>query len=192
MGGLNGGSRALSIKRIRWYCVPPCLLYHRCRSCPLHTHAQSLEDEAVRAQALRLVSLPLWHALSRGRLQLELHDQPQVCGGLSGIGGAARQAERWAEGWLSLVCWGQLSRCKMLRAVRLCPSPDCAAGQALEAPGQEGGQGGGGGGGFPHPCAAAPRGDLPARHAHCRCIAPLLYAHQHIAFCRKKLLLPTF
>ncbi len=40
---------------------------------------QSLEDEAVRAQVLRLVSLPLWHALSRGRLQLELHDQPQVC-----------------------------------------------------------------------------------------------------------------
>ncbi len=27
----------------------------------------------VRAQALRLVSLPLWHALSPGRLQLELH-----------------------------------------------------------------------------------------------------------------------
>lgn len=41
---------------------------------------QSLEDEAVRAQMLRLVSLPLWHALSRGRLQLELHDQPQVRG----------------------------------------------------------------------------------------------------------------
>ncbi|EFN59246.1 hypothetical protein CHLNCDRAFT_29663 [Chlorella variabilis] len=39
---------------------------------------QSLEDEAVRAQVLRLVSLPLWHALSRGRLQLELHDQPQL------------------------------------------------------------------------------------------------------------------
>lgn len=43
-------------------------------------HPQSLEDEAVRAQMLRLVSLPLWHALSRGRLQLELHDQPQVGG----------------------------------------------------------------------------------------------------------------
>ena len=27
----------------------------------------------VRAQVLRLVSLPLWHALSPGRLQLELH-----------------------------------------------------------------------------------------------------------------------
>lgn len=39
---------------------------------------QSLEDELVRAQVLRLVSLPLWHALSRGRLQLELHDQPQL------------------------------------------------------------------------------------------------------------------
>lgn len=32
----------------------------------------------MRAQVLRLVSLPLWHALSRGRLQLELHDQPQL------------------------------------------------------------------------------------------------------------------
>jgi hypothetical protein len=32
----------------------------------------------VRAQVLRLVSLPLWHALSRGRLQLELHAQPQL------------------------------------------------------------------------------------------------------------------
>lgn len=42
------------------------------------TPQQSLEDEAVRAQVLRLVSLPLWHALSRGRLQLELHDQPQL------------------------------------------------------------------------------------------------------------------
>ena len=45
-------------------CLPVCL--------------QSLEDEAVRAQVLRLVSLPLWHTLSRGRLQLELHDQPQL------------------------------------------------------------------------------------------------------------------
>ncbi len=39
---------------------------------------QSLESELVRGQVLRLVSLPLWHALSRGRLQLELHDQPQL------------------------------------------------------------------------------------------------------------------
>ena len=39
---------------------------------------QSLENEVVRGLALRLVSLPLWHALSRGRLQLELHDQPQL------------------------------------------------------------------------------------------------------------------
>ena len=31
---------------------------------------QSLEQEAVRSQALKLVSLPLWHALSRGRLQV--------------------------------------------------------------------------------------------------------------------------
>jgi hypothetical protein len=38
----------------------------------------SLEDEMVRAQALRLVSLPLWHALSPGRLQLELHGQPAL------------------------------------------------------------------------------------------------------------------
>ncbi|KAG2495214.1 hypothetical protein HYH03_006820 [Edaphochlamys debaryana] len=34
---------------------------------------QSLEDEMVRAQVLRVVSLPLWHSLSAGRLQLELH-----------------------------------------------------------------------------------------------------------------------
>ena len=39
---------------------------------------QSLEEELVRGQVLRLVSLPLWHSLSRGRLQLELHDQPQL------------------------------------------------------------------------------------------------------------------
>ena len=39
---------------------------------------QSLEDEMVRGCALRLVSLPLWHALSPGRLQLELHAQPSL------------------------------------------------------------------------------------------------------------------
>ena len=31
---------------------------------------QSLEQEAVRSQALKLVSLPLWYSLSRGRLQV--------------------------------------------------------------------------------------------------------------------------
>eukprot|EP00798_Chlamydomonas_sp_ICE-L_P018650 gene18650-25166_t len=39
---------------------------------------QSLENEMVRGQALRLVSLPLWMALSSGRLQLELHAHPQL------------------------------------------------------------------------------------------------------------------
>jgi intron-binding protein aquarius len=39
---------------------------------------QSLENKMVAAQVLRLVSLPLWHALSPGRLQLELHAQPQL------------------------------------------------------------------------------------------------------------------
>jgi intron-binding protein aquarius len=39
---------------------------------------QSLEDEMVRTQALKVVSLPLWHALSEGRLQLELHAQPAL------------------------------------------------------------------------------------------------------------------
>ena len=34
---------------------------------------QSLESEAVRPCVLKLVSLPLWHALSPGRLELELH-----------------------------------------------------------------------------------------------------------------------
>jgi intron-binding protein aquarius len=31
---------------------------------------QSLENETIRAVALPLVSLPLWHALSSGRLQV--------------------------------------------------------------------------------------------------------------------------
>jgi len=39
---------------------------------------QSLEDEMVRGQVLRLVSLPLWQALSPGRLQLELHAHSQL------------------------------------------------------------------------------------------------------------------
>lgn len=39
---------------------------------------QSLEDEMVRGQVLKLVSLPLWHALGKGRLQLELHAHPQL------------------------------------------------------------------------------------------------------------------
>lgn len=39
---------------------------------------QSLENEMVRGRFLRLVGLPLWHSLSRGRLQLELHEHPQL------------------------------------------------------------------------------------------------------------------
>lgn len=39
---------------------------------------QSLENEMVRAEVLKLVGLPLWHALSPGRLQLELHAHPQL------------------------------------------------------------------------------------------------------------------
>jgi intron-binding protein aquarius len=39
---------------------------------------QSLENELVRGRVLRLVGLPMWHALSRGRLQLELHEHPQL------------------------------------------------------------------------------------------------------------------
>jgi intron-binding protein aquarius len=39
---------------------------------------QSLENETVRSVALPLVSLPLWHSLSPGRLQLELAALPQV------------------------------------------------------------------------------------------------------------------
>lgn len=38
----------------------------------------SLESEAVRAVALPLVSLPLWHGLSPGRLELELATHPQL------------------------------------------------------------------------------------------------------------------
>lgn len=53
---------------------PPCC--PRSRSQFAINAFQSLENETVRACVLRLVSLPLWHALSRGRLQLELHDQP--------------------------------------------------------------------------------------------------------------------
>ncbi|CAK0785152.1 hypothetical protein CVIRNUC_008358 [Coccomyxa viridis] len=39
---------------------------------------QSLEQEAVRKQALKLVSLPLWYSLSRGRLQLEMQSQEML------------------------------------------------------------------------------------------------------------------
>eukprot|EP00879_Flechtneria_rotunda_P011994 GHRR01012527.1.p1 GENE.GHRR01012527.1~~GHRR01012527.1.p1 ORF type:complete len:1484 (+),score=529.45 GHRR01012527.1:151-4602(+) len=39
---------------------------------------QSLENEMVRAQVLKLVSLPIWHGLSPGRLQLELAAQPAL------------------------------------------------------------------------------------------------------------------
>lgn len=39
---------------------------------------QSLENSAVRARMLKLASLPLWHALSQGRLQLELHAHEQL------------------------------------------------------------------------------------------------------------------
>lgn len=39
---------------------------------------QSLENEVVRAIGLPLVSLPLWSALSPGRLQLELARNPQL------------------------------------------------------------------------------------------------------------------
>ncbi|KDD74775.1 hypothetical protein H632_c1083p0, partial [Helicosporidium sp. ATCC 50920] len=39
---------------------------------------QSLETPPVRAQVLRLVSLPLWTTLSAQRLQLELHRQPAL------------------------------------------------------------------------------------------------------------------
>jgi hypothetical protein len=46
-------------------------------TCHLHP-LQSLENEMVRPLVLKLVSLPLWRALSAGRLQLELHAQPQL------------------------------------------------------------------------------------------------------------------
>ena len=39
---------------------------------------QSLENEMVRTLALPLVSLPLWHSLSPGRLQVELVRHPQL------------------------------------------------------------------------------------------------------------------
>lgn len=89
--------------------APPCL--------------QSLEDEAVRAQVLRLVSLPLWHALSRGRLQLELHDQPQVKQG------------RWAGGAAGVgvrVVWGAEQACKQ----RQFPKPFLHCCRALAAAGE--------------------------------------------------------
>jgi Intron-binding protein aquarius N-terminus len=41
---------------------------------------QSLENEAVRGQVLKLVSLPLWHALSKGRLMVRhMLVQKDVC-----------------------------------------------------------------------------------------------------------------
>lgn len=39
---------------------------------------QSLEQADVRAQVLRLVSLPLWHNLTPGALELQMRDHPQV------------------------------------------------------------------------------------------------------------------
>ena len=39
---------------------------------------QSLEDEKVRVPVLKLVSLPLWHALSAGRLTMEFVQHPQL------------------------------------------------------------------------------------------------------------------
>ena len=69
-----GGSAAGRLVLCGPWCLPP-----RSTRPPARLRApQSLENEAVRAQVLRLVSLPLWHALSRGRMQLELHDQQQL------------------------------------------------------------------------------------------------------------------
>ena len=34
---------------------------------------QSLESEKIRSVVLKLVSLPLWHHLSAGRLQVHIH-----------------------------------------------------------------------------------------------------------------------
>lgn len=39
---------------------------------------QSLEDEKVRVPVLKLVSLPLWHSLSAGRLRMEFAQHPQL------------------------------------------------------------------------------------------------------------------
>lgn len=39
---------------------------------------QSLETERVRSQMLRLASLPLWHALSPARRDLELYQHPEL------------------------------------------------------------------------------------------------------------------
>ena len=40
---------------------------------------QSLENSAVRARVLKLASLPLWHALSKGRLQVRVTPVAAVC-----------------------------------------------------------------------------------------------------------------
>lgn len=39
---------------------------------------QSLSDELIRANCSRLVSLPLWHCLSSGKLQIELERAPKL------------------------------------------------------------------------------------------------------------------
>jgi hypothetical protein len=39
---------------------------------------QSLSDELIRAACIRLISLPLWHCLSAGKLQLELERAPKM------------------------------------------------------------------------------------------------------------------
>ncbi len=54
---------------------------------------QSLESEHVRAQALPLVGLGLWHALSPGRRMLELHSQPYM-------------AKRWRHDQKKVGCYG--------------------------------------------------------------------------------------
>ena len=72
---------------------------------------QSLEQEAVRVQVLKLVSLPLWHALSRGRLQVSLASRAACCPAcrwLSGLHSSKAtlpwQKLAWSSDVLNCLC----------------------------------------------------------------------------------------
>ena len=67
---------------------------------------QSLEQEAVRVQVLKLVSLPLWHALSRGRLQVSLASRAACCPACRWLSGlhSSKATLPWQKTSLELRC----------------------------------------------------------------------------------------
>ena len=60
-------------------CADEMGLHERTRWCHFICHAfQSLEDEMVRSQVLKLTSLPMWFTLAPVQLQQQLKQQPQL------------------------------------------------------------------------------------------------------------------